>query len=186
MFKKAIPLAVAATLVVSMAGCSGQHRGGGGGGGMNAPQGQGQTKTEQVKSNLPGDNFSHQGKTYADAYSRVAWIHSNLAVRDWERALDDLHYVRDRVDDLLKDKNVPADSKTALKGLKADIAKLDTAIQKHDMASINQTKALMDRFATDLNRPMTMAWVGEHKGGGAGTVPHRTQPKAHPQNKMYK
>ena len=155
MFKKVFPVALAAVLALGAAGCSNNNnRGGGGGGtGMQERQGSGTTTTSQTKSNMTmGDNLSKQGKGYAEAYARMPWVHSNLVAHDWERALDDLHYVRDHVDDLLKDANLPKDAKTGLGTIKTDIAKLDASIRKHDMAAIGQSKMLVDRFAADRLR----------------------------------
>lgn len=180
MFKKAIPVAMAATLILSMAGCSGHKAGGGGGGGttsntqtgtssnsMKSNQNQAQTNQSQSQTNASG-KVSSQGKDFADAYSRVAWVHADIIAKDWDRARDDLKHVSDKLDGLAKDKNLSADAKTEVKALQGDVRTLNASIQKKSAVAAVQAKMLINRFATDLNLAPTIAWFSGNKGGGAG------------------
>jgi len=191
MFKKAIPVAVAATLIFGMAGCSNNKGGGGGGTTTTTTHEQARTNEQNQAHTASGAKVSSEGKDFADAYSRVAWVHADIIARDWDQAKDDLKHVDSKLNDLLKDKDMPANAKTSIQGLKSDVSKLNTSIQKHDAIAAMQAKALLNRFATDLNMVPTMAWFGEHKGGGAGTgvkntVTHPVKTMEHKTNEMKK
>jgi hypothetical protein len=192
MFKKAIPMAVAATLIFGMAGCSNNNKGGGGGGTTTTTPHEQAKTNEQNQAHTPsGNKLSSQGKDFADAYSRVAWVHADIMAKDWDQAKDDLKHVDSKLNDLMKDNALSANAKTAIKGLKSDVSKLNTSIQKHDAIAAVQAKALLNRFATDLNMAPTMAWFNQNKGGGAGTgvkntVTHPVKTMEHKTNEMKK
>lgn len=175
MLKKAIPVAMAATLILTMAGCSGNNRGGGGGGNtMSENRSTTQTTTTRTEEQnqahtAPGAKVSNIGKDFADAYSRVAWVHADIIAKDWDRAKDDLKHVDSKLNDLLKNKDLPSNAKTSITALKSDVTKLNNSIMKHEGVAAVQAKALINRFATELNMAPTVAWFGEKKGGGAGT-----------------
>ncbi|MNT19875.1 hypothetical protein D3C72_1551600 [compost metagenome] len=95
-------------------------------------------------------------------------MHTNIVAKDWERALDDLHVVRDRIDDIGKDTALSAESKNTVAAAKAEIKKLDAKIQAHDATAATDTKRLINWFSTTLDKPMMTAWFGP-RGGGAGT-----------------
>lgn len=181
MSNKVIPVAMATVLMLGLAGCADNReetRGGGGGGTTStttttterdnrAMQGQGTTRTEQTRS-LGGDNITSHGRNFAEAYARMPWVHANLVAKDWERALDDLHVVRDRIDDIAKDTALTADAKSTIAAAKSEIKKLDAKIQAHDVTAAADSKRLLNWFSTTLDKPMMTAWFGP-KGGGAGT-----------------
>lgn len=176
MSNKAIPLALATVLMLGLAGCADNReevQGGGGGGTTTAErdqrttQGQGNTRTEQVRS-MGGDNITEHGRDFAEAYARMPWVHANLVAKDWERALDDLHVVRDRIDEIGRDAALTADAKSTIAAAKSEIKKLDAKIQAHDMTAAADSKRLLNWFSATLDKPTMTAWFGP-RGGGAGT-----------------
>jgi hypothetical protein len=182
MSNKAIPVALAAVLMLGLAGCADNReevQGGGGGGTTSttttttterdnrAMQGQGASRTEQARS-MGGDNITAHGRDFAEAYARVPWVHTNLVAKDWERALDDLHVVRDRIDAIAKDTALTADARSTVVAAKSEITKLDAKIRAHDATAVADSKRLLNWFSTTLDKPMMTAWFGP-RGGGAGT-----------------
>jgi hypothetical protein len=123
---------------------------------------------DQATANMSND-LSTEGRDFAEAYTRVPWIHANLAAGDWERALDDLHFVRDQLRDLERDNDVSADIKAKFVGLRPMVASLDKKIQAHDKTAMQDTQRMLMVFANAVNDPKILAWMGDQtRGGGAG------------------
>lgn len=176
MFKRIIPL-VLAIAVMGTAACSNERREttGGGGGGKTAVhdetnKGAGVQNTwwDQASANLSND-LSTEGRDFAEAYTRAPWVVSNLAANDWERALDDLQFINDQLDDLNKDNDVSSTIKAKISTLKPMVHTLNAQIQKHDKAAIQTASKLVGAFTLVVNDKAVLAWMGDKtRGGGAG------------------
>lgn len=187
MRSKILPVAVAALMVGSLSACAPRDEAevGGGGGGTTATQDraardaqsqrEGNDMGDQMRANLSND-LSGEGRDFAEAYARVPWVHANLAAGDWERALDDTQFLTRQLDDMARDNDISADIKRKIAVLKPHVTTLTQQILKHDKAALTTSKRLLDSFATTVNDPLILAWMGDRtRGGGAGTgtMPHQ-------------
>lgn len=177
MLKRFMPLALAIA-VTGAAGCADDRReaAGGGGGATTTQQQQQQERRvatgddwwDQASANLSND-LSTEGRDFAEAYTRAPWVHANLAAGDWERALDDLQFIRDQLNDLNRDNDVTPAIKGKIATLMPLVKTLDSQIQKHDKASIQSASRLVTAFTAVTNDSAVLAWMGDRtRGGGAG------------------
>lgn len=184
MTKRFFTMALALATLGALFGCAPNNEDTGGGGGgttaerterttertvdrtVNRPAGN--TWWDQATANMSND-LSTEGRDFAEAYTRVPWIHANLAAGDWERALDDLQFVRNQMLDLERDNDVSANIKNKMKSLRPMIGSLEQKILKHDKTAIQDTQRLLMAFSNAVNDPAVLAWMGDRtRGGGAG------------------
>lgn len=185
MRSKILPVAVAALMMGSLAACAPREETTGGGGGATttqeraahdaAEQRRDNDMGDQMRSNLSTD-LTTEGRDFAEAYARVPWVHANLAAGDWERALDDTQFLNKQLDDMNRDNDISPQIKQKIMALKPQVALLTQQIQKHDKAALTTSKRLLDSFATTVNDPVVLAWMGDRtRGGGAGTGTHQNK-----------
>jgi hypothetical protein len=181
MQSKFLPVALAALMMGSLSACAPRDEateGGGGGPAMTQQERAARDAQTQRRDNDQGDqlranlstDLTTEGRDLAEAYARVPWVHANLAAGDWERALDDTQFLNKQLDDMNRDNDISPAIKRKIAALKPHVATLTQQIQKHDKAALTTSKRLLDSFATTVNDPLVLAWMGDRtRGGGAGT-----------------
>ncbi|MFP5504519.1 MAG: hypothetical protein ACLGIN_18695 [Candidatus Sericytochromatia bacterium] len=171
MFKRYLPVGLAAVMAIALVGCPKQvdvfgeapaeHK---------AAEAAAEQAADQVALDwgptLIGDN-----RNYAEAYTRATWIHTNLAAGEWAQAKVDLDFVRAQIDDLRGSTEVPSEVRTKVRTLMPVVQTLGRMIDREDPMALTLASGLVSTMQSMTGDQQVMAWLGQRfEGGGAGEV----------------
>lgn len=170
MLKKLLPLALAAAVAGTLAGCPDTAERDMGGGAGTADREAVAPEADGQRDNLDlgwGQGLTGSERDFAEAYTRATWVHANLLGGDWEQAQEDIGAVKDRISDLNTDDEVAANVKTQVNQLQPMIEQLDQAIANRDTRSAAMAAQLVSRFSSTGTLLAGLGFLGV-EGGGAG------------------
>lgn len=185
MLKKFAPMALAAAVAVTLAGCPGNtdRADVGGGGGTETERNTNVAENRDMNNTATRDNENHlalnwgsnldgEKRDIAEGFTRAAWVQSNLAAGEWDQAREDLDQVQEHIQDLSNHEDIPMVVRNQITEIRPLVTQLSEQINSRDRNALTTSNQLVDRFSTFMNDRNTIAWMSErngNQGGGAGT-----------------